>query len=194
MSDKAERKPVLSKACTEQGRSVERLIEAAVGGDLESFGELCREYYASMVAVGYSVLGEHQLAEDAAQESFARALVGLRNLKNKKRFAPWMAAICKNVAKDMLAEKARRINSSDFTQVGKAEDPDGDDRLIHQVVEQLPESAKELVVLRYYDGLSYEQIGSVLGISKASINGRLTRAKRKMAKYLRRNGFPENRL
>jgi len=50
------------------------------------------------------------------------------------------------------------------------------------------------VVLRYYNGLSYEQIASVLGISQATINGRLSRAKRKMAKYLRRNGFPENQL
>jgi len=66
--------------------------------------------------------------------------------------------------------------------------------VIRRAIEQLPESAKDLVVLRYYDGLSYEQISSVLGISRASINGRLTRAKRKMADYLKRNGFPENRL
>jgi RNA polymerase sigma-70 factor (ECF subfamily) len=171
-----------------------KLIEAAIGGDIESFGELCQRYYAAMTAVGYSVLGEHQLAEDAAQESFARALVGLRNLKSKRRFAPWLAAICKNVAKDMLAEKARQINSNDFTRVGKAENPNEDNRLIHRAIEQLPESAKELVVLRYYDGLSYEQISSVLGISKATINGRLTRAKRKMRKYLQQNGFPENQL
>jgi len=51
-----------------------------------------------------------------------------------------------------------------------------------------------LIVLRYYDGLSYEEISSVLGISKATINGRLTRAKRKIARYLQRNGFLENRL
>ena len=170
------------------------LIEAASGGDIESFGLLCRRYYGAMVAVGYSVLGEHQLAEDAAQESFARALVNLRNLKNKERFAPWLAGICRNVAKDMLAVKVRRINPDDMSQVEGDNDSDRNGKLIRRAIEQLPESAKELVVLRYYDGLSYEQIGSVLGISKASINGRLTRAKRKMAEYLRRNGFPENRL
>jgi RNA polymerase sigma-70 factor (ECF subfamily) len=192
--ESSEIKPVLSEACTEQGRSVERLIEAAIGGDIESFGELCREYYAAMVAVGYSVLGEHQLAEDAAQESFARALVGLRTLKDKNRFAPWLAAICRNVAKDMLAAKIRQINAGDISPAAKHEKSDKNDRLIHRAIEQLPESAKELVVLRYYDGLSYEQISSVLGISKASINGRLTRAKQKMKKYLQRNGFPECQL
>ena len=170
------------------------LIEAATGGDIESFGELCRRYYAAMVAVGYCILSDHQLAEDAAQESFAQALVNLRSLKNKNRFAPWLAAICRNVAKDMVAAKAKHISTENVSQVDKVKNTEGNDRLIRRAVEKLPDSAKELIVLRYYDGLSYEQISSVLGISKASINGRLTRAKRKMAAYLRKNGFPENRL
>lgn len=175
-------------------RSEINLIDAAAGGDIESFGLLCRRYYAAIVAVGYCILGEHQLAEDAAQESFARALVNLRSLKNKKRFASWLAGICRNVAKDMLTAKVRQISSGEISQTAEQDDSNDSNSLIRRAIEQLPESAKELVVLRYYDGLSYEQIGSVLGISKASINGRLTRVKRKMANYLRRNGFPENQL
>ena len=175
-------------------RTETRLIEAAAGGDIESFGELCRRYYAAMVAVAFAVLSDHQLAEDAAQEGFARALVRIKSLNDRAKFAPWLAAICRNVAKDMVAARTQRISTEDISQVDKVENPDENDRLIRQAIEQLPDSTKELVVLRYYDGLSYEQISSVLGISKASINGRLMRAKRKMADYLRKNGFPENRL
>ncbi|MHC4659793.1 MAG: RNA polymerase sigma factor [Planctomycetota bacterium] len=171
-----------------------KLVEAAVAGDIDSFGQLCRQYYAPMVAIGYSVLADHQLAEDAAQEAFARALSGLKSLKNKTRFAPWLASICRNVAKDMVATKARQINADDFSRVPGNDNPDDSIRMVRGVIEQLPVSAKELVVLRYYDGLSYEEIASVLGISKASINGRLTRAKRKMAKYLQRNSFTEKQL
>ena len=171
-----------------------KLVEAAVGGDIESFGKLCRRYYGPMVAIAYSVVSDHQLAEDAAQESFARALVSLRKLKKQTRFAPWLAAICRNVAKDIVATKAKRISTDDFSQAAQNNNPDESRRLIRQAIEQLPESGKALIVLRYYNGLSYEEIGSVLGISKGTINGRITRAKRKMAKYLKRNGFPENRL
>ncbi|MHC4537531.1 MAG: RNA polymerase sigma factor [Planctomycetota bacterium] len=165
-------------------KSETKLVEAAVGGDIESFGKLCQRYYPAMVAVGYSVLGDHQLAEDAAQESFARALVSLRKLKNQMRFAPWLAAICRNVAKDMVATKARQISTNDFSQAGRNNNHDENRRLIRRAIEQLPASAKELMVLRYYNGMSYEEIGSVLGISKGTINGRITRAKRKMAKYI----------
>lgn len=171
-----------------------KLVEAALDGDIESFGKLCQRYYPAIVAVGYSVLADHQLAEDAAQESFARALVNLKNLKNKTKFVPWLAAICRNVAKDMVAIKARRISTYDLSQAARNNNHDDNSSPIRRAIEQLPVSAKELIVLRYYNGLSYEQIGSVLGISKGTINGRITRAKRKMAKYLKRNGFPENRL
>lgn len=175
-------------------KSETRLVEAAVGGDIESFGKLCRRYYGPMVAIAYSVVSDHQLAEDAAQESFARALVSLRKLKKQTRFAPWLAAICRNVAKDMVATKVRQISTKDFSQAARNNNHDESRRLIRRAIEQLPVSAKELVVLRYYNGLSYEQIASVLGISQAAINGRLSRAKRKMADYLKRNGFPENQL
>lgn len=169
-----------------------KLVEAAFNGDIDSFGKLCRRYYGPMVAIAYSVVSDHQLAEDAAQESFARALVSLRKLKNQTRFAPWLAAICRNVAKDMVATKVRQISTKDFSQAARNNNENAP--VIRRAIEQLPVSAKELVVLRYYNGLSYEQIGSVLGISQAAINGRLSRAKRKMANYLKRNGFPENQL
>ena len=58
-------------------------------------------------------------------------------------------------------------------------------------MKKLSAPARELVFLRYYDGLSYGQISGLLGISEQAINGRLRRAKRKMADYLRHNGFDE---
>ena len=174
---------------------VEReLVESAVGGDLQSFGELCRRHYAVMVAVAYAALGDHQLAEDAAQESFARALVRVRSLKDRAKFAPWLAAICRNVAKDMAVARTRQISTEDLSQVAQQKNDDESSRQVRQAIERLPARTKELIVLRYYDNLSYERMASVLGISPAAINGKLARAKRKMANYLRKNGFPENWL
>lgn len=169
------------------------LIEAAVAGNIDSFGKLAARYYPSMVAIGYSVLADHALAEDAAQEAFARALAGLPGLRNKARFAPWLARICRNVASDMVTARARQTRTEDVPN-SAADNNDDDVRAVRRALEQLPVSTRELVVLRYYDGLSYDEISSVLGISKASINGRLTRAKRKMAKYLQRDGFLESSI
>lgn len=169
------------------------LVEAAIDGDAESFTELCRRYYPAMVAIAHSVIGDRHLAEDAAQEAFAKAAVKLPQLRRKNRFAGWLAAICRNVAKDM----ARRTNDRPVviersvtpTKPGQNEAAE----VVREAIGRLPAPARELVFLRYYDGLSYEQISSVLGISQQAINGRLRRAKKKMAGYLRRKGFGEVR-
>ena len=165
-------------------------MEAARAGDLDSFGRLCERYYAPLVAVAYNVLRDHQLAEDAAQEAFARALVHLRRLKEPAKFVPWLARICRNAAVDMMRNRSPEIGRDDLVSV-----PDHDES-VHQIVRdaitRLPVGLREVVILRYYSDCSYEQISAVLGLSKMSINGRLTRAKRKLAKYLRRKGALED--
>jgi RNA polymerase sigma factor (sigma-70 family) len=78
------------------------LVRPALQADPESFGELCRRYYPSLVAVADSVLLDHHLAEDAAQEALTAACRELAKLKKPERFGTWAAAICRNVAKDIL--------------------------------------------------------------------------------------------
>lgn len=168
------------------------LVEAAVGGNIESFGELCTYYYPSMVAIAYSVLADHQLAEDAAQEAFAKALTNLGKLNKARKFAPWLARICRNTAIDMVRVKARQASSDDFSQLPDARTDTPDAEIVRDAIAGLPEHDREVIVLRYYNSLSYEQISAVLGVSKAAINGRLTRAKQKLAEHLNRNGFWES--
>jgi len=168
------------------------LIAAARAGDLDSFGKLCEHYYAPLVAVAYSILRDHQLAEDAAQEAFARGLVSLHKLKEPAKFASWLARICRNVAIDMVRDRPPQIREDELSPTA---DP-GEDESVYQVVREaiddLPAGLWEVVILRYYSDCSYEQIAAVLGLSKMTINGRLTRAKRKLAKSLRRRGVLED--
>jgi len=77
------------------------LVEAATNGDADSFTELCRHYYPGMVAIAHSVLGDRHLAEDAAQQAFAKAARRLPQLRKKGKFAGWLAVICRNAARDM---------------------------------------------------------------------------------------------
>jgi RNA polymerase sigma factor (sigma-70 family) len=65
---------------------------------------------------------------------------------------------------------------------------------VRAVLNKLSVPAREVVFLRFYDGMSYDQISAVLGISEQAINGRLRRAKKKLAEYLRRDGYGEARL
>jgi len=167
------------------------LVEAAIDGDPESFNELCRRYYPAMVAIAHSLIGDRHLAEDAAQETFAKAAVKLPQLRQTNKFAGWLATICRNQARDMARRGNGLQTTDEFSTVAAKSDRDDSGDAVMQALNKLSAPARELVFLRYYDGLSYEQISGVLGISEQAINGRLRRAKKKMADYLRHNGFDE---
>jgi len=167
-----------------------QLVEAAQNGHLESFGALYERYHSSMVALAYSMLADRDLAEDAAQDVFAIACRDIGSLKSKERFAAWLAGICRNVSRQMLrANKGNPVTlGNDFT-AQKRDDTEDRREAIRRAVWSLREPERELIVMRYFDGFSQGQISEVLDISPQAVNGRLVRAKRKIAKYLKRNGY-----
>jgi RNA polymerase sigma-70 factor (ECF subfamily) len=167
-----------------------QLVEAARNGHLESFGVLYERYHSAMVALAYSMLGDKDLADDAAQETFATACYKLGTLRRSDKFAGWLASICRNTARNILRSK-RKTEAGDFQERTENEKM-GEDRrdLIREAVWKLRPAERELIVMRYYDGFSQAQISKVLEISPSAVNGRLVRAKRKIARYLKRNGFP----
>ena len=170
------------------------LVDSALRGDIDSFGKLCDGYYNPMVAIAYSVLADHHLAEDAAQETFTRALKNLAKLKSKEKFGFWLARICRNVAKDMAKVKSRNITTGAISARADSSSEEHENQAVKRAITRLSASERELVILCYYNNMSHEQMSSVLGLSKAAINNRLVRARRKIAKYLRDSGFAEVEL
>jgi len=164
------------------------LVRAALGGDVDSFTELCSRYYSAMTAVAHAILGDRHLAEDAAQEAFARACWNLKRLRDPSRFAAWLGRICRNQAKDMARRRKRLRSLPDTAAMPERSNPAADVDTVRDAIAALPTRAREVIYLRYYDELSYEQISAVLGISGQAINGRLRRAKQAIARYLERQG------
>jgi len=150
------------------------LVELAARGDGDSFTELCRRYYGAVVAIGHAIIGDRHLAEDAAQQAFAKAAVHLPRLRKPEQFGRWVAAICRNEARDLV--RMRPGFQVDDEPVGPVDEvgpePDEAGEAVKKALGRLPVEAKEVVYLRFYDGLSYEQISAVLGISEQAINGR----------------------
>ncbi len=166
------------------------LVQRTLQADPESFGQLCRRYYPSLVAVADSILLDHHLAEDAAQEALAHACRQLPRLKKSERFGPWVAAICRNVAKDMLRDRLRqRVPVEDCDPPAPDRPEEGPSEILTEALQQWPQRLREVVFLRFYDGWSYERMAQVLGATPQSIDGRLRRAKKRIAAYLTKKGF-----
>jgi RNA polymerase sigma-70 factor (ECF subfamily) len=166
-----------------------QLVEAAKGGDVTSFGVLYKRYYDCMVALAYSMTGDVHLSEDAAQQTFATACGNLEKLKSKEKFGAWLAGICRNTARHMYRCRNKTVVLDDEVAAPQREGEDGKAAAVRQAVWKLAGGQREVVVLRFFKGLPYERIGDVLGISPDAVHGRLIRAKRKIKKHLKYNGF-----
>ena len=169
----------------------QNLVRRALAADPESFGELCRRYYPSLVAVADAILLDHHLAEDVAQETLAAACRQLPRLKKPERFGPWVVAICRNVAKDMLRERQKQRKPVEACQGHNCDCEQDDDQraILAEALQRLPEHLREVVFLRYYNEMSYRQMAKVLGETERVIDGRIRRAKKKIATYLKTMGF-----
>ena len=167
------------------------MVEAAQKGCIKSFEILYERYYSSVAALAFSILADRQLAEDAAQETFATACDKIRSLKSKEKFASWLASICRNISRQTLRSRKKKPTAIENISAAASSRRDGDNQsqtIIRQALENLKEKERELIVMRYFDNLPYERIASVMDISTQAVHGRLIRTKRKIAKYLKRNG------
>jgi len=165
------------------------LVEAAQGGHLESFGALYQRYHNPMVALAYAQLGNKDWAEDAAQEVFVIACRDLRCLRDRDRFGAWLGGICRNVTRQMFRTKVRPVLVPEGPPKEGGQEHEERSDAVRRAVWRLPTSERELIVMRYFNGFSQARISEVLDLSPSAVNGRLVRAKRRIGKWLKRDGF-----
>jgi len=173
------------------------LVRAALNGDVESFSRLCERYYSAIVAIAYSQLSDRGLAEDAAQEAFFAAFRDISKLKKASHFGRWVTKICRNIASDMAkARKRDKLIPIEDCESFAGEDnkKDSHDEVVRSIIVRLPVKAREIISLRYYNKMSYQEISKLLGISQEAVNGRLRRAKKIIAKELGRRASMEVNL
>jgi RNA polymerase sigma-70 factor (ECF subfamily) len=168
-------------------RTEAELVEAARNGSVEDFGELYRRYYAAAVGIAYCATADRHLAEDAVQEAFVVASRELARLRRLDRFGPWICTIAKRVAARMTQSHRERSVLHDTAAPISQSGPHASD-LVRQAVKDLPDRAREVIVLHYFAGLSHKEVAASLGLSLEAVHGRLVRARRILADRLHGDG------
>lgn len=170
-----------------------QLVRSAWAGDIESFGRLYERHYAFVVAAAMVVLADHHLAEDAAQETFATACRQLHRLRRPESFAKWLRGICRNVSRNLLRARVRRRKAEASALRPRGNPGAEPEKALWAAVGRLSTSAREVVLLHYFGGMTHAQIASALGTSPQAVHGRLVRARRKIARDLKGSGLERNR-
>jgi RNA polymerase sigma-70 factor (ECF subfamily) len=178
------------------------LIAVILSGDREKFHDLIRPYERQVYLTALALVKNEAEAEDVAQEAILRAYRKLASFRGDAKFSTWLTAITLNEARTRLrAQKRAMLDSLDDT------DPAGGDytpaaltdwrevplaaleqqevrTLMQQAVAELPDTFREVVMLRDLEELSVNETAEALGISIALVKVRLHRARLLLQKRL----------
>jgi RNA polymerase sigma-70 factor (ECF subfamily) len=136
------------------------------------------------VGVAHSRLSDVHLAEDAAQEAFAVACRTLTTLQQGNRFPQWLGTICRRTASRMALGRPKHEPLCEYQEPVNDSAPAMLREQILEALEQLDDTSREIVLLHYFSGLSYEDVAGVVELSLPAIHGRLQRARRRLAEIL----------
>ncbi|MCS6965256.1 MAG: RNA polymerase sigma factor [Candidatus Kapabacteria bacterium] len=185
--------------------SDEELIREFCHGDRElAAAQFVRRYQRFVYSVAYRYLGRHEDAQDAAQEVFLKAFEHLHRFERRSTIRTWLYRITVRVALSMLRQRKRaqwlpwdEAFSGDEEPQATTLSPDQAhereefNRYFHTVLSNLPEKQRETFVLRYMEGLSYEEISQMLGTSIGGLKANYFLAVRKIANALLNGPYGE---
>ena len=160
-------------------------VRSAQNGDRNAFSELVRIHTRGVFNVVYRMCGDELIAEDAAQETFIRAWQNLSSYRPQLPLRNWLYRIAFNAGMDMI-RKNKRILPDDIEDMHITDGQPGLEmlvsqqertRLVQKAVLSLPDTSRAVLVLREYEGLSYQEISSTLDIPVGTVMSRLNYAR-----------------
>jgi RNA polymerase sigma factor (sigma-70 family) len=167
------------------------LVRLAQGGQLAAYEQLVRRWSARVLALCHAKVRSCHTAEELAQEALLRGLRAIGTLEEPAKFGPWLCGIATRVCLDWLKSGQAKQVSLDAACDGQAsamvaEDGEtpydalaraDDERRLLAEVETLPESYREVILMYYYDDVTYHDVAEALGVSAATVNARLAKAR-----------------
>lgn len=170
------------------------LIQRALNGDMNAWGEIVRCYKDAVFGIAIGILGNPADAEDAAQDAFIRAYEGLHTFHLDKRFSTWIFAVTANICKNKLRRERLFAPLKHIARLTKGSDPAQQlaqqerTQIIREAIDQLKPAYRMPLVLRYYAELDYKEIAEVLGLPEGTVKTRLHRAKAELKHILEQKG------
>jgi RNA polymerase sigma-70 factor (ECF subfamily) len=161
-----------------------RVAAAFARRDPEAVRDFYRHYGRLVYAVAHRVLGRHDLAEDATQQTFLQAWKAADRLDIARDPAPWFATIAKRVALDFLRREAR-IQENPALAPQMYDDATLD--IVWRVraaIDSLSADESAIVRLQHLEGLTQQEVAAKLGIALGTVKSRSHRAYRKLASVL----------
>lgn len=164
------------------------LVRQCLDGDTAAFNRIVERYQRVIFTVAVRILGDRDQATDAAQNAFVKAYEKLGTFDPARRFFSWIYRIavneCLNLRRDLRPGDAipetldMGPDPFELFAVGERR------RRVQAAIVALPREYREVVVLRYFAGLSYEEIADAVGVATSVVKSRLYTARQRLGQLL----------
>ena len=185
------------------GTSDEQIIERALAGDVDAFGEIVRRWERRIFALAYGILGREEEARDAAQETFIAAFRNLRGFRGEAKVSSWLHRIAVNqcitrqrrarVRAENSLEAETEASGERFAEpshTSPARQAEGRERTeaVRRAVTALPPELREVIVMKEFEELTFQEIADTLGVPLSTVKSRLYTALKQLRLRLEKYG------
>lgn len=182
----------------------QQLVERVQQGDKKAFDLLVVKYQRKLARLLSQLIRDPVEVEDIAQETFIKAYRALPSFRGDSAFYTWLYRIGINTAKNFLVSQGRKVptiegnfdnedaeNFEEATKYKEVSTPESElmskqvAQTVNKTLDSLPEELRTAIVLREIEGLSYEDIASIMGCPIGTVRSRIFRAREAIAEKLR---------
>lgn len=187
----------------ETATSDEQIVERALTGDAEAFGEIVLRWERRIFALAYGMLGREEDARDATQETFLAAFRNLRGFRGEAKVSSWLHRIAVNqcitrqrrakVRNEAAIEDEEERHASRFSspfELSPARLAEGRENIdaVRRAVKSLPLDLRQVVLMKEFEELTFREIAEALDLPLSTVKSRLYTAMRQLQMRLQKFG------
>jgi len=173
------------------------LVARSLAQDHEAFGQLVDRYATLIINLAYRMVGNRTDAEDVAQEAFLSAFKALATFRSDAKFSTWLYRIASNKCMDWLRAKRPGqgqydVDADEHLDLHLAEERTPEDMLSQQqvaeeldlAIQRLSPLYREAFILKHVEGLSYDEMEDILGVSGDTLKMRVYKGRIQLSREL----------
>ncbi len=181
-----------------------QLVSLYINGNEDSFAQLLKRHKSKIYTTIYLIVKDQYIAEDLLQETFIKAIKKLKSgqYNEEGKFLPWIVRIAHNLAIDYFRREKRyptiimEDGSNIFNSLDFSEDSMESVRIkeethlaLKDMIEKLPETQKEVLIMRHFSEMSFQEIAEATGVSINTALGRMRYALINLRKQFEKNNI-----
>ena len=174
-------------------RLYEENSQKFMDGNKRAFDTLVKKYQSPVRRFFlHQTLGDEELSDDLAQETFIKAYTHLASFKNLSNFSTWLFRIAYNIFYDYIRNRKETSGLEDWEVDATYQTEQrriGEEMDIYRGLSILKEAERTCITLRYMEDLSIDKIASITGMPSGTVKSHLSRGKEKLANFLKQNGY-----